>query len=341
MTNISPLHPSDAHRRVLVPSRSIDGLRVAVRPPLQRPPVQRRSAVASAQRVMDIHPQPAVKALPIKEVVPATEQAAHHQALDNVTKKKVIHRALKNYRRKYRSKRARQLILSKQGGFVALAMMVFIASGYVAADTILTNRHVAAQLTSGTSQAATDPTTPTNAEAQHATEGSDKTQVSAANMRKYAVAPDLPKTLYISKLKITARILPMSVNVDGSVQAPKNIFDSGWYNGSVKPGEIGAMFIDGHSSGSTHEGLFGNLSTLVEGDTLQVEKGDGTRLTYKVVHTAIVDLQNVDMKKLLLPYGNVLRGLNLMTCTGSWINENTKSPTLNQRVEVFTEQIKN
>lgn len=98
------------------------------------------------------------------------------------------------------------------------------------------------------------------------------------------------------------------------------------------------MFIDGHSSGSTREGLFGSLDKLVNGDTMQIEKGDGTKLTYRVVHTETVDLDKVDMKKALLPYGNATRGLNLMTCTGSWI-DNGDGRTLDKRVLVYTEQI--
>jgi LPXTG-site transpeptidase (sortase) family protein len=128
----------------------------------------------------------------------------------------------------------------------------------------------------------------------------------------------------------------MNVNPNGSVQAPLGIYDAGWYTGSVKPGDIGAMFIGAHASGPTQVGLFGKLHTLVVGDTLQVEKGDGARLTYKVVHTEIVDKDDVDMRSMLLPYGNASRALNLMTCAGTW-EESAK--TLSQRVLVYTEQI--
>ncbi len=217
--------------------------------------------------------------------------------------------------------------------FGVLAVVVLAATGYVGFDTWQTNNHATRQLTQ-TASALTQATT--NPQAHQAAEGTDEKPLPDTSLKDYHVAASLPRALYISKLGIAARVLPMGVNPDGSVQAPLNIYDSGWYSGSVQPGQVGAVFIDGHASGPTHFGLFGNLYKLTVGDTLQIEKGDGTRLTYKVVHTEVVDKDKVDMKSMLLPYGKALRALNLMTCAGTWV-QNGK--TLSQRVLVYTEQI--
>ena len=216
--------------------------------------------------------------------------------------------------------------------FGVLVVLTLAGTGYVGFDTWQTNNQAKAQLGQSANAAAADA----NPQARQTAEGRDEAPLPSRSLKNYVVAASLPRALYIDKLHVAARILPMSVNTDGSVQSPLNIFDSGWYNGSVQPGQIGAMFIDGHASGPTHQGLFGNLSQLAVGDTLQVEKGDGTRLTYKVVHTDIVDKDAVDMKSMLLPYGHTSRGLNLMTCAGTWI---TKGNTLSRRVLVYTEQI--
>jgi LPXTG-site transpeptidase (sortase) family protein len=96
------------------------------------------------------------------------------------------------------------------------------------------------------------------------------------------------------------------------------------------------MFIDGHASGPTREGLFAYLDTLEKNDTLQVEKGDGTKLKYKVVRTEVVALSDIDMKKILLPHNGVTKGLNLMTCTGKWL---PREKTYDHRVVVYTQQI--
>jgi LPXTG-site transpeptidase (sortase) family protein len=216
----------------------------------------------------------------------------------------------------------------------AVAAMVLVATGYVGVDTWATNNKVKAQLTSQ-SVGAESVATATDAQARQAAEGTDTKPLPTGAVKNYTVAAPLPRTLTISKIHVNARILPMSVNPNGALQAPTNIFDAGWYTGSVQPGQIGAMLIDGHSS-ADHQALFGNLGKLVVGDTMQIEKGDGTRLTYKVVFTQTVDKDAVDMHQMLLPYGNAQRALNLITCAGDWINS---QDTLTKRLEVFTEQI--
>ena len=218
----------------------------------------------------------------------------------------------------------------RQAGLVFGVIIVLALTGYVSIDTWTTNNKVKAEFSQS------DQTATVASADQKAQEGHDETVLSKNSLADYKVAASLPRVIYINKINISARVIPMSVNVDGSVQAPRNIFDSGWYSGSVKPGEIGAMFIDGHASGPTREGLFAYLDKLVVGDMIEIEKGDSSRLKYKVVHTEIQPLDNFDMKKMLLPYGTVLKGLNLMTCTGKWVES---SKTFDKRVLVFAEQV--
>ena len=221
-------------------------------------------------------------------------------------------------------------------GLMGLAVVVLAATGYVGFDTWQTNNQAKVQIGQSVAAVKKAESSVATPEQHQVAEGADKKPLAPRSLSSYKVAASLPRALYITKSNVAARVLPMNVNPNGSVQAPINIFDSGWYTDSVKPGEVGAMFIDGHSSGLSREGLFGNLYKLVVGDTMQIEKGDGTKLTYKVVHTAVVDKDSVDMKKMLLPYGTALRALNLMTCAGTWVNS---SQTLTQRIEVFTEQV--
>lgn len=175
-----------------------------------------------------------------------------------------------------------------------------------------------------------------NKDPEKVAEGSDTTTPTKDDLSTYKVADDEPRVITIKKLNVEARIRPMGLNADRTIQAPKNINDAGWYTGSAKPGEAGAMFIDGHASGATHLGLFGYLTLLKSGDTLSVEKGNGTSLTYRVVHVETTPLDAIDMVKILAPYEGVEKGLNLMTCTGKWLND---TKTLDHRVVVYTEQV--
>ena len=212
-------------------------------------------------------------------------------------------------------------------GLVAIVVVGLL--GFIAYDFWMVNQKTTAILKAPGVVASKD-------DSQKAGEGSEVTPVTKDELSGYRVAADAPRVLTIDALSISARIRPMSLNSDNSIQAPKNINDSGWYTGSVKPGEAGAMFIDGHASGATRQGLFGYLDTLKNGDTLSVEKGNGKKLKYKVVHVAVVPLDAVDMSKILAPYPGVSNGLNLMSCTGAWVDD---AETLDHRVVVYTEQI--
>lgn len=214
--------------------------------------------------------------------------------------------------------------------FVGLVVIVALAlAGYIAYDFWAVNQKTNAILSAPGVVVGSD-------DSEKSGEGSEVAPVTIDDLSTYKVAADAPQILTIDALNVAARVRPMGLNSDKSIQAPRNINDSGWYTGSAKPGEAGAMFIDGHASGSTRLGLFGSLDTLKTGDTMSIEKGDGTKLTYRVVHVATMALEAVDMSKVLAPYDGVKNGLNLMTCTGTWVPE---SQTLNQRVVVYTEQI--
>ncbi len=212
-----------------------------------------------------------------------------------------------------------------------VATVIVTLSGYVSIDTWLTNRNVASEVhASAGGSAQKDDTTP-------ADEGRDESALPKNALANYKVATDQPRALYINKLKVAARLMPMSVNNDSSLQAPKNIFDAGWYTSSAKPGTGGAVVVDGHASGPTREGLFAYLDTLVAGDIITIETGNGTKYTYQVKATEAVDRTKIDMQKLMLPYDNAIQGANFITCSGKW-QQNEK--TFSQRTIVYTELIK-
>lgn len=168
-------------------------------------------------------------------------------------------------------------------------------------------------------------------------EGKDERTVPEDTLAAHKVPSDQPRALYIDKLKIAARVFPMSTHKDGTIQAPLNIFDAGWYVKSAKPGESGATFIDAHASGATREGLFAYLDTLVAGDFIELEKGDGERVIYKVAAVEKVALDKVDMKKALAPYGDAEQSLTLMTCTGKWLKDEA---TYDHRAIVYAMAVK-
>jgi LPXTG-site transpeptidase (sortase) family protein len=137
------------------------------------------------------------------------------------------------------------------------------------------------------------------------------------SISSYAVAPTLPKYLKIPKLTVNTRILQTSINSDGTLGSPSNIYDAAWYAGSAHPGEdggSGAVLIDGYAEGKTRPGVFADLNKLAVGDTLQVVRGDDKIFSYKVVKVQDFNAKIMDMVQILASAQPGRAGLNLITC---------------------------
>lgn len=152
----------------------------------------------------------------------------------------------------------------------------------------------------------------------------------------YSVAADMPRYLFIEKLGVKAMIKPMGVDRQNRIEAPRSAFDVGWYDRSAKPGESGAVLLDGHVSAGRTPGIFYDLKNLVPGDTITLERGDGVKLAYSVVQSRVYHVDSVDMAAALAPVTADRPGLNLITCTGSPIKGTNN---YDQRLIVFTEQL--
>lgn len=164
----------------------------------------------------------------------------------------------------------------------------------------------------GSARATTETTT---------TQDLDETEYTEEEIAEYTVAGDLPRYLSIPKLDITnARVLQVGVDENNELQTPNNIFDVGWYFNSGKPGNGGALLIDGHNGGPTKEGVFKHLDELTTGDQIIIERGDGITFTYEVYDYATVDLDASSewMAKAQTSPVTGTESLSLITCTGTW-----------------------
>lgn len=209
-----------------------------------------------------------------------------------------------------------------------LVAIILLGTGYVSIDTWLANRQLANQTNVGATRQSDSP------EDRESVEGADESDISSDTISKYVVAGNMPRVITIDKIKVKARVLQMGVNPSGNMQAPVNINDAGWYTGSSRPGEKGAVVIDAHASGVTRQGLFAYLNTLSIGDIVNIERGDGKILTYRVTEKETKEVDKVDMNKLMTVRGSAEEGLNLITCDGKWSRE---KGTFNKRTIIYSE----
>lgn len=151
----------------------------------------------------------------------------------------------------------------------------------------------------------------------------------------YPVAPQLPKIISIPKIGIRARIVQVGVDIEGRLDVPRTAYDVGWYTGSSRPGEQGAMVIDGHVQGVGGGAIFTNLNKLLIGDKVDITRGDGKQFNYTVVATETVPVEKVNMAKLLISQDPAKSALNLITCGGSY---NASSGQFSDRTIIYTLQ---
>ncbi|HJP95966.1 MAG TPA: class F sortase [Candidatus Saccharimonadales bacterium] len=151
----------------------------------------------------------------------------------------------------------------------------------------------------------------------------------------YTAAADQPRYLFIPDISVRAIVKPLGLTQDQRVAAPSNIFYTGWYTGSSKPGSPGAMLIDGHVSSWEAQGVFYRLKELRKGQIITVQRGDNTQLSYKISKIQTYNNDDVDMAAALAPINPNKPGLNLMTCAGS-VKKGTNE--FSKRLVVFAEQ---
>ena len=166
-----------------------------------------------------------------------------------------------------------------------------------------------------------------------ASAGLSEEQPDATAVKKYTVAPDMPKYINISSLGVFARVVRVGVDTNSQIGTPRNVFDTAWYDGSSKPGQPGAAFIDGHVLGPTRGGIFAGLKNIKVGAKVVVTLGDNSTITYRVAATEKVDADKVDMQKALRSYDSTKQGLNLMTCNGTYLRD---KESFDKRFIVYT-----
>lgn len=152
----------------------------------------------------------------------------------------------------------------------------------------------------------------------------DEATVSQDEKDSHHVEPTQPRYLSVPSINITnSRVHAMGVKDNGELDTPHNIFDTGWYSESARPGDgSSALLMDGHNGGPTKDGVFKNLPSLKNGSDIIIERGDGQKFTYEVKEVKVVtleDLNNGGMKEMSHSIDPSVQGLNVISCTGNWV----------------------
>lgn len=152
----------------------------------------------------------------------------------------------------------------------------------------------------------------------------DETPVTLADINSHKVPATHPRYISIPSLNVQkARVLPVGLTKQNTLDTPKNIADTAWYTKSATPGQgYGAVLIDGHNGGISRDGVFAKLEKLRKNDEIIIERGDGKIVRYRVMENKLETLKEANttgMKRLMTPYDTGKEGLGLITCAGNWV----------------------
>jgi sortase (surface protein transpeptidase) len=229
------------------------------------------------------------------------------------------------------------LMASPRAAAISMAsLLLFLGGTYALVGAIRANSAVTAQVRVITEVASAQDTAPVEPDAPLDSNAGMPSEepVSESRVVNYTPPPDEPRYISIPKLKTKrTRVLKMGTDGQGAIQTPRNTWDTGWFDGSSSPSDsVGSALIVGHVSGYTSGGIFYNLYRLEDGDTIDIEMGNGVRYTYRVVGKEEVPLEGINMNKYLVSKDIDKPGLTIMTCAGEY---NAETQTYENRLAIF------
>ncbi|MGW1681073.1 class F sortase [Saccharopolyspora sp. NPDC002376] len=127
-----------------------------------------------------------------------------------------------------------------------------------------------------------------------------------------------PRAISIRSIDATSSLVPLGLNHDGSAEVPPldKPEQAGWYKLGPGAGDVGPFVVLGHVDSYTEAGVFYRLRDLRAGDPINIDRADGSKVTYVVdrVETAAKDRFPTDAV-----YGDVPRPeIRLITCGGAF-----------------------
>jgi LPXTG-site transpeptidase (sortase) family protein len=131
----------------------------------------------------------------------------------------------------------------------------------------------------------------------------------------YATASE-PTHIHIPRLHLDAPIQATGQKSDGTLEVPKATDTVGWYKNSPTPGELGPAVIAGHVDSTSGPAVFWRLGELQVGDTFEINRADGSLITFKVDAIKQYSQDNLPADEV---YGDIdYAGIRLITCSGTF-----------------------
>ncbi|MGY1712599.1 class F sortase [Geodermatophilus sp. SYSU D00758] len=125
-----------------------------------------------------------------------------------------------------------------------------------------------------------------------------------------------PVRIQIPALGVTSDVMELGLERDGSLEVPPGAYPVGWYQGSPTPGQLGPSVLAGHVDWEGGPGAFYGLRELLPGDTVVIDRADGSVATFRVDRVEEHPKDDFPTEEV---YGDIDHaGLRLITCGGAF-----------------------
>lgn len=91
-----------------------------------------------------------------------------------------------------------------------------------------------------------------------------------------------PVWIVIPAIDVSAPVIPLGLNRDGTLEVPVDFSDTGWFTQGPEPGEPGAAVIAGHLDSRSGPAVFYRLSELRVGEMIKIRLQDRSTVRYVV-----------------------------------------------------------
>jgi sortase (surface protein transpeptidase) len=125
-----------------------------------------------------------------------------------------------------------------------------------------------------------------------------------------------PRTIRVPAIGLSARVLPLRLEPDGSMETPRDFGHTGWFEPGREPGERGPAVIAGHVDSTSGPAVFYRLPELRPGDEIRVGRADGSVVRFRVEGLERWPKAAFPTRRVFGRTG--LSTLRLVTCSGNF-----------------------
>jgi sortase (surface protein transpeptidase) len=129
-------------------------------------------------------------------------------------------------------------------------------------------------------------------------------------------APSPPVHLRIPAIGVSAAVVRLGLNRDGTLQVPGDFDVTGWFAGGPAPGETGPAVVAGHIDSRSGPAVFYRLRELRPGQEITVGRRDGSSVRFAVDGVAQYPKDAFPTEAVFGPAPEPL--LRLITCGGAF-----------------------